>query len=251
MTEYSINIMLFIHDLISKPIEHDSPGFTEELWSSLNHTITLKDCTLLLLRLQFFCFLFAPTVRPPSLNTCNTRHSRTLSPPLSLPLQYKLTTTPRTGVVYSYVADLDSDPLSCGSLWSFNYFFYNATLARIVYFTVVAQTGSRVMARGGMASPGAMSHEAHFGGSQHHGSSASAHAHAAPSPGVSSPLQKRRRTLDGAVSTGAASASGADDDMVDRDRSSAGEEVDLGAYRSTNTGAMWEKNEIRIRADAS
>ena len=77
--------MLFIHDLISKPIEHDSPGFTEELWSSLNHTITLKDCTLLLLRLQFFYFLFAPTVRPPSLNTCNTRHSRT-SPPLSLSL---------------------------------------------------------------------------------------------------------------------------------------------------------------------
>lgn len=43
--------------------------------------------------------------------------------------------------VYSYVPDLDSDPFSAdGILWSFNYFFFNKTLKRIVYFTCVARS---------------------------------------------------------------------------------------------------------------
>lgn len=38
--------------------------------------------------------------------------------------------------VYSYNPDLDSDPFGEeGSLWSFNYFFYNKKLKRIVFFT--------------------------------------------------------------------------------------------------------------------
>lgn len=37
---------------------------------------------------------------------------------------------------YSYNPDLDSDPFGeDGSLWSFNYFFYNKRLKRIVFFT--------------------------------------------------------------------------------------------------------------------
>uniref|UniRef100_A0AAZ3Q134 Repressor of RNA polymerase III transcription MAF1 n=1 Tax=Oncorhynchus tshawytscha TaxID=74940 RepID=A0AAZ3Q134_ONCTS len=38
--------------------------------------------------------------------------------------------------IYSYNPDLDSDPFGEeGSLWSFNYFFYNKRLKRIVFFT--------------------------------------------------------------------------------------------------------------------
>jgi len=38
--------------------------------------------------------------------------------------------------IYSYNSDLTSDPFGeDGSLWSFNYFFYNRKLKRIVLFT--------------------------------------------------------------------------------------------------------------------
>ena len=42
-------------------------------------------------------------------------------------------------VTFSYVPDLDSDPFSEGILWSFNYFFFNKTLKRLVYFTCIAR----------------------------------------------------------------------------------------------------------------
>lgn len=38
--------------------------------------------------------------------------------------------------IYSYNPDLSSDPFGePGCLWSFNYFFYNKKLKRIVFFT--------------------------------------------------------------------------------------------------------------------
>lgn len=38
--------------------------------------------------------------------------------------------------IYSYNPDLDSDPYGEeGNMWSFNYFFYNTRLKRIVFFT--------------------------------------------------------------------------------------------------------------------
>ena len=38
--------------------------------------------------------------------------------------------------IYSYSPDLNSDPYSeDGSLWSFNYFFYNKKLKRVLFFT--------------------------------------------------------------------------------------------------------------------
>jgi len=40
--------------------------------------------------------------------------------------------------VYSYVPDMSEDPFSDGSLWSFNFFFFNKDLKRICYFTCVA-----------------------------------------------------------------------------------------------------------------
>lgn len=40
------------------------------------------------------------------------------------------------GPLHSYNPDLDSDPFGeDGSLWSFNYFFYNKRLKRIVFFS--------------------------------------------------------------------------------------------------------------------
>lgn len=40
--------------------------------------------------------------------------------------------------IYSYNPDYNSDPYQPGSLWSFNYFFYNKRLKRIVFFTCTA-----------------------------------------------------------------------------------------------------------------
>mmetsp|Transcript_20556 Transcript_20556/g.41139 ORF Transcript_20556/g.41139 Transcript_20556/m.41139 type:complete len:255 (-) Transcript_20556:115-879(-) len=40
--------------------------------------------------------------------------------------------------VFSYVPDMESDPFSEGALWSFNYFFYNRTAKKLLYFTCVA-----------------------------------------------------------------------------------------------------------------
>jgi hypothetical protein len=42
--------------------------------------------------------------------------------------------------VYSYVPDMEDDPFSQGNLWSFNYFFFNRTLKRIIYFTCIARS---------------------------------------------------------------------------------------------------------------
>lgn len=41
--------------------------------------------------------------------------------------------------IYSYNPDMSSDPYSePGCLWSFNYFFYNKKMKRIVFFTCKA-----------------------------------------------------------------------------------------------------------------
>ncbi|DBA05305.1 TPA: hypothetical protein N0F65_007467 [Lagenidium giganteum] len=41
--------------------------------------------------------------------------------------------------IYSYIPDMDSDPFSDGNLWSFNYFFYNKNLKKILYFTCMSK----------------------------------------------------------------------------------------------------------------
>lgn len=41
--------------------------------------------------------------------------------------------------VYSYKGEIEGDPFDAeGSLWSFNYFFYNKKLKRILFFTCAA-----------------------------------------------------------------------------------------------------------------
>lgn len=41
--------------------------------------------------------------------------------------------------VFSYLPDMESDPFSEGNIWSFNYFFVNKQLKRIVYLTCMAK----------------------------------------------------------------------------------------------------------------
>jgi hypothetical protein len=40
--------------------------------------------------------------------------------------------------IFSYIPDMEEDPFSDGVLWSFNFFFFNKELKRILYFTCVA-----------------------------------------------------------------------------------------------------------------
>jgi len=42
--------------------------------------------------------------------------------------------------VYSYAPDMEEDPFSEGNLWTFNYFFFNKNLKRILYFTCIARS---------------------------------------------------------------------------------------------------------------
>jgi len=45
--------------------------------------------------------------------------------------------------VFSLVPDMAEDPFSDGTLWSFNYFFFNYDLKQLVYFTCVAKSRFR------------------------------------------------------------------------------------------------------------
>jgi len=42
--------------------------------------------------------------------------------------------------IYSYVPNMEDDPFSQGNLWTFNYFFFNRGLKRIIYFTCIARS---------------------------------------------------------------------------------------------------------------
>jgi len=42
---------------------------------------------------------------------------------------------PRDCKIYSYIPDVESSPFCEGNLWSFNYFMFNKTLKRVLFFT--------------------------------------------------------------------------------------------------------------------
>ena len=44
---------------------------------------------------------------------------------------------------YSYIPDMEGDPFSENSVWSFNYFFVDNDARKIVYFTCIATAGKR------------------------------------------------------------------------------------------------------------
>ena len=59
---------------------------------------------------------------------------------LYLHYYYNLKSLRKNTTVFSYVSDNESDPFSqVGSLWSFNYFFFNAQKMKICFFTCVAK----------------------------------------------------------------------------------------------------------------
>jgi hypothetical protein len=41
--------------------------------------------------------------------------------------------------VFSYLPKWDTDPLNAGALWSFNFFFYNRALKKVLFLAVVAR----------------------------------------------------------------------------------------------------------------
>jgi len=42
--------------------------------------------------------------------------------------------------IFSYVPDMESDPFSEGNLWSFNFFFHNKNMKKILYMTCLARS---------------------------------------------------------------------------------------------------------------
>jgi len=49
--------------------------------------------------------------------------------------------TPEECDIYSYVPDMDdSDPFCDGTLWSFNFFFHNKNMKKMLYFTCMARS---------------------------------------------------------------------------------------------------------------
>ncbi len=42
--------------------------------------------------------------------------------------------------IFSYVPDMESDPFSEGNLWSFNFFFHNKNMKKILYMTCMAKS---------------------------------------------------------------------------------------------------------------
>jgi len=42
--------------------------------------------------------------------------------------------------IFSYVPDMESDPFSEGNLWSFNFFFHNKNMKKILYMTCLAKS---------------------------------------------------------------------------------------------------------------
>ena len=42
--------------------------------------------------------------------------------------------------IFSYLPNMEDDPFSSSSLWSFNFFFVNKTLKRILYLTCICKS---------------------------------------------------------------------------------------------------------------
>mmetsp|Transcript_26855 Transcript_26855/g.42149 ORF Transcript_26855/g.42149 Transcript_26855/m.42149 type:complete len:228 (+) Transcript_26855:87-770(+) len=80
-------VMNKVNTYLSEVCEDDSQSLLDEIWSSVDEVIQIRECE-----------------------------------------------------VYSYIPDLEGDPFSDGNLWSFNYFFHNKSMKRIVYFTCMAES---------------------------------------------------------------------------------------------------------------
>lgn len=88
----------------------------QQLWTALDDEIGLLDCDFYRWKIGIFCWC------SPEVQSCSTGFCF-------------------AGFFLSYNPDLASDPYGeDGCIWSFNYFFYNKKLKRIVFFTCRAIT---------------------------------------------------------------------------------------------------------------
>uniref|UniRef100_A0A8C3JNC8 Repressor of RNA polymerase III transcription MAF1 n=1 Tax=Calidris pygmaea TaxID=425635 RepID=A0A8C3JNC8_9CHAR len=91
-------------------VREDFNALKPHLWDAVDEEICLSECDIY--RLRFWCVGAGEVFLTPPFCSC------------------------------SYNPDLDSDPFGeDGSLWSFNYFFYNKRLKRIVFFTCRSISG--------------------------------------------------------------------------------------------------------------
>lgn len=99
-------------------VREDFEALKPKLWNAVDEEICLAECDI---------YRWAGTCGGPSPGVC------------AIPgASYHLHPT-----LPSYNPDLDSDPFGeDGSLWSFNYFFYNKRLKRIVFFSCRSISGS-------------------------------------------------------------------------------------------------------------
>ncbi|NXH99064.1 MAF1 polymerase, partial [Pachycephala philippinensis] len=100
-------------------VREDFKALKPLLWDAVDEEICLAECDIYRYR------------------AAGARPSRGI---LALPIHPCFSLFPRSR--HSYNPDLDSDPFGeDGSLWSFNYFFYNKRLKRIVFFTCRSISG--------------------------------------------------------------------------------------------------------------
>jgi hypothetical protein len=70
------------------------------------------------------------------------------------PCRHSITAQFHSPPATSYKSDLESDPFGeKGSVWSFNYFFYNKKLKRILYFRCAGRVGCWGLTPGSMTLP--------------------------------------------------------------------------------------------------
>ncbi|XP_050656918.1 repressor of RNA polymerase III transcription MAF1 homolog isoform X1 [Macaca thibetana thibetana] len=106
-------------------VREDFKALKPQLWNAVDEEICLAEC-------DIYRWASIPAGGPPSLQV--SQHPCRWAP---------IPHTTCHPVLPSYNPDLDSDPFGeDGSLWSFNYFFYNKRLKRIVFFSCRSISGS-------------------------------------------------------------------------------------------------------------
>lgn len=99
-------------------VREDFKALKPQLWNAVDEEICLAEC-------DIYRWAGIPAGGPPSLQV--SQHPCRWAP---------IPHTTCHPILPSYNPDLDSDPFGeDGSLWSFNYFFYNKRLKRIVFFS--------------------------------------------------------------------------------------------------------------------
>lgn len=114
----SVQVANAVNSSLFSAVGEEFNSLGPELWSAIDQEINLQGCDIYRLAVcrQINLWML----------------QETLDEFLVVPSPFQSF----TALCFSYNPDLDSDPFGEeGSLWSFNYFFYNKKLKRIVFFT--------------------------------------------------------------------------------------------------------------------